>query len=327
MFSDYQFIGNKILVLSYNSEKSFRSLDDYNRSILLDAVLYLIDDEKNIKDSLYLGKGEFSLNRTFRNTTLILNGSRVSEVTLENDKLEMEKLDREIYENFYAPTVDSLEHIYYVSTFDPTFPSFEYFAYDQRDSTYSRIKYICDDLGMELLRSEYKYMSGRQKVEAMNMSKRTGIDKKIIAAYMTGFHAKQYFEKPYAPLFLLNDTLMIFDHFNDHFYMINKWNSVIDSVKFDYHKKLKYADKYVPNKEWEGELFVDKEEKEIYTSFLRNGYCYLRGIDLNDGQLKDPFRLTYRYVEQLQLKNGYVYYVYRPYESSQKKYLYKERVY
>ncbi|NND77460.1 MAG: hypothetical protein HKN39_04700 [Flavobacteriales bacterium] len=325
--AEFEFLDNLLVVLSYTTQKSFRSQDKYDSTILKEAMIFLADNEENILDSLYLGTGEFALEKTFRETVLLIDENDVKELKAFQGKLNLDKISYELYKDFFSPTVDSLDQVYYVSTFDQTFPAFEYFTFDNRDSSYSRIKYICDELGMEFMRSEYKYLSGPDKVKAMNLSKRLGVDKKVIAAYMNGFQSTQYFKKPNAPLFLVNDTILIFDHLKGRMYRMNKWNSVLDSVEFGYHKKLWFGDKYVPNREWQGELYLDLASEEISTSFLRNGYCYLRKIDLSIGKLSDPFRLAHRYVEEIELKDGYAFYIYRPFESSQKKYLYKEKVY
>ena len=39
-----------------------------------------------------------------------------------------------------------------------------------------------------------------------------------------------------------------------------------------------------------------------------------------------PSRITYEYPEKLQVYGGYAYYIYRPFESLQKKSIYRERV-
>ena len=38
------------------------------------------------------------------------------------------------------------------------------------------------------------------------------------------------------------------------------------------------------------------------------------------------FPLYYKYVERLKIVNGEVFYIYRPYETVQKKYIYRERL-
>ena len=71
-------------------------------------------------------------------------------------------------------------------------------------------------------------------------------------------------------------------------------------------------------------IIKDKDEHKLYVLFLKNGYYYLKPVSLNDGSTSVSFKLGYRYVENVKVENGFVYYIYRPYESAQKKYLYRE---
>ena len=64
----------------------------------------------------------------------------------------------------------------------------------------------------------------------------------------------------------------------------------------------------------------------LYAVFQRNGYQWLRAIDPVTGLLGERTRLTYRYPERTQVFNGSVYYVYRPFESLQKRSIYRERL-
>ena len=86
---------------------------------------------------------------------------------------------------------------------------------------------ITDARTLELFRSQYKYMQGRDKVIAMDLALETGIDAEIIAGYMTGFPDDLYFHPPYAPLFVINDTLCVFDHYRER---IARYNSALHPI-------------------------------------------------------------------------------------------------
>jgi len=71
-------------------------------------------------------------------------------------------------------------------------------------------------------------------------------------------------------------------------------------------------------------MVQDPITKKIYTMYDDAGYTDMYEINLSDGKRKDKFTLFYRYVENTQVYNNEVFYIYRPFESLQKKYLYKE---
>ena len=126
-----------------------------------------------------------------------------------------------------------------------------------------------------------------------------------------------YYEPLYAPLFVNKDTILIFDHYSDQLMKISSRFEKLDSIPISYHKD---KDK----KNWEQPILKDKDENKLYSLFLKHGYYFLKQIYLNDGSTLVSFKLNYRYVENVKVENGYAYYIYRPYESSQKKYLYRE---
>ena len=325
--SDFEFIDDHLLVVTYTKTKSFRSQEDYEREILNEAVVYLADIDQNIIDSISLDQGSFSLSRNFRKKPMLRTSNEYIQFDMHDGKLDTLLFESEWYKSLYEPLVDSIGDIFYVSSFNEDFPSFEYYTWDQRDSTYAILKYITDDFGVEMMRSEYKYLSNRDRVRANNISLRTGMDKKIIGAYMRGFQSQTYFETPYAPLFVMNDTIMIFDHYKDHLYKISKWSNIIDSIQVHYHERKRYDDKWVANDAWDGEIYLDEKRNEVWTSFNKNGFTYLKEIKLSDGQTLAERKLSHKYIENLKVRDGFAYYVYRPFESSQKKYLYKEKIY
>jgi len=71
-------------------------------------------------------------------------------------------------------------------------------------------------------------------------------------------------------------------------------------------------------------LIQDDATGIVYAIFEKGGYTIIRAIDLNTGTLGIPIRLNLRYVEKLIIHDNAVYYTYRPYESNQKKFLYRQ---
>ncbi|MBL0315191.1 MAG: hypothetical protein IPP69_05175 [Flavobacteriales bacterium] len=49
-------------------------------------------------------------------------------------------------------------------------------------------------------------------------------------------------------------------------------------------------------------------------------------INTSNGATGKATRLTHPYVEKIRMRNGWIYYVYRPFESLQTRYLYRERI-
>src|SRR5690606_35283573 len=123
----------------------------------------------------------------------------------------------------------------------------------------------------------------------------------------------------YAPLFIFNDTICVFNHHNDYLYHYNKKNELLDSVLINYHHPKKW-------REWKKQLFVDELQNKVYALFSKDGHHSLKQIHHQSGQVIFTYKLKHHSAEKIKIRDGYVYYVYRPFESTQEKFLYRERI-
>jgi hypothetical protein len=73
-------------------------------------------------------------------------------------------------------------------------------------------------------------------------------------------------------------------------------------------------------------LIQDKITGVVYAIYEKTGSTYLGLLDLKTGTIKEKVKLGFRYVDKIRVHNNVVYYVYRPFESVQKKFLYKEQL-
>lgn len=169
---------------------------------------------------------------------------------------------------------------------------------------------------MSLFRSQYKYMSGRDKVLAMDLEKETGVDREVIAGYMTGFHHDLYFHEPYAPLFVMRDTLLVFDHYRHRLRRFSSDRRELDELPIGYHRM----------REWTGRLIQDRITGSVHALFRRGSRVWVRRINQSTGELGNPTELEFPYPDEVQVADGWVYYVYRPHGSLQRRTLYRERL-
>jgi hypothetical protein len=171
---------------------------------------------------------------------------------------------------------------------------------------------------MEQYRAEFKFTDVRTKIWAHNKQIETGIDKEIWVGAAV-FTKTVYYTPLYAPLFVQNDSVLIFDHYDNKLIKYTPNKGVIESVKIKYHFNSRKSG-------WEQPLIQDKEGGKIYALFMRNGFTFLSLLDTNTGQIIKTYKLYYKYIEKIQIINNEVFYIYRPYESIQKKYIYKEEL-
>ena len=233
-----------------------------------------------------------------------------------NNRLQLHLIDARDLENNVLPIVDTLENEYvYFSNYSEWYPAFDYFMVTRTDTQYTKVRHLEDKEMMEQYRAEYKWADVRTKLWAWDMEAESGIDREIwVGANI--FTNSIYYEKPYSPMFLVNEELVLFDLYNDLLCRIDAYNcEVFDSIPVEFHKNRRKTN-------WEREIIQDRVTKKLYALYDHVGNTTLREIDPETGELSTEIPLYYRYTEHVTVYNNKIYYIYRPFESMQKKYLY-----
>jgi hypothetical protein len=217
------------------------------------------------------------------------------------------------------PCEDTLGGRILFSNYNRDYPAFTYFAYDPRDTSVSSIRGIVDAELLAQYNWEFDYLLPKDRLYARKMEAYTGIDKRIIAATMTGFPKSMFYTPLYAPMFIVHDTICVFDHYSDSLFLYDKSGRQIHAVKIAYHHPANW-------KEWDRTIHQDEITGELYARFEKGGFYQLKRIDIRTGKITGSFKVVSQYVNHIHIRNGDVYYIFRPTESIQKKYLYKERI-
>lgn len=236
------------------------------------------------------------------------------------DDLDLVLVDRTQLDTYVQPILDTLDNIgMFFTNYNELYPAYDYYQIDLSDTTESLLHHIEDKEMMEHYRAEYKWADVRTKLWAWEMEDKTGIDRQTWVGANV-FTRSIYYEKPYGNFFLKDSIAYVFDFYKDLLFMYDgKQVERLDSVPIAFHKGTQKP-------KWTKKLIQDPVTKKAYTYFDDSGYTDMYEINLETGELQDKFTLFYRYVENIQIYNDEIYYIYRPFESIQKKYLYKENV-
>ena len=257
--------------------------------------------------------------RDFRGNPHIICKEKVIGVKLESGVAILPyTIDKAYFKKYLTPILDTNKSKMYFSTFNKDYPAFDYYAFDQLDSSYSKIVEITDDLMMELYRSEYKWADVRTKLWAKQKEIETGIEA-VIWVGANYFTKSVYYKELYAPLFHRNDTLFVFDYYKDKLLIFNQIGEKLDSVSITHHYHPKETG-------WKKQLVQDRLTGQIYAITEIAGYSYISHVNTQTGKLESKVKLGYRYIEKVEIYNNEVFYIYRPFESVQKKFLYKEKL-
>ncbi len=313
--ADYMLGRNQLYLLVYEHEKMLKKAseqkeDQYNgcrvilqkegktKSVVTRSVCYGFYDQFPGQCILNTQEGKFWVLET-------------------EEDLVLQPIDPQEFKTNIAPIVDTLGSKIFASTFFENYPAFDYLHFSMTDTASQILVSIENEWMMEQFRSEYKWLSGRGKLEAFRTEQRTGIDKEVVGGFMSGFSETVYYEPLYAPLFASQDQVYIFDHYRDVLYRVDQNAVIQDSIPISYHKERE-------SRFWQEQIIFDPIQERCFAVYERLGNAYLKQINLETGALGEAIQLTYRYPERINVYNGEVYYLYRPFESPQKKFLYRE---
>jgi hypothetical protein len=289
----------------------------YPKRLKKGSELIIYDGQKELIN-FQVPKKAKELIHDFRGNPHVVCEDMIYGIQRDGQKVGIAQIPKDYYMTYVAPVVDTNDSKMYFSNFNPDYPAFDYFAFDALDSAYKKITEVKDDLMMELYRSEYKWVDVRTKLWAKNLEIQTGVDAEIYVG-ANYFTQSIYYKQVYAPMFHRNDSLFLFDYYKDKLFTFNKEGDAIDSVEIYHHYNPKSTG-------WDKQLIQDEGTGEIYAVYDRSGFTYLGLIDTQTGEIKEQVKLEYRYVDKIAIQDNFVYYIYREFESIDKRMLWKERL-
>lgn len=239
---------------------------------------------------------------------------------LHHDTLQWDliSLPDSVMKRNIKPVVDTIRRKnFIISDFESSYPAFDYFIHD-KDQWHS-FYHIQDEKEMELFRSEYKYLGPKEKVEAYQFELDHGVDKEVVAAYMRGFQHSHYHQPLYAPLVVMGDTIWVFDHIHHQVHSFSSKGESTRVHKIQYHLQ-KGAGK------WIGKIWKDGVTQRIYTAYKKSGSISIYEIFPSEERFEFCIQLTHAYIEKIKIRGGDIYYIYKPFESTKNRYLYKEKI-
>lgn len=289
----------------------------YPKRLAKGSEIQLYDGYKVLNSFAVPGRAEH-LEKDFRGNVHVICKDRVFSVLPEKSNIQIAQLEKDYFYRYIAPILDTNGNELYFTDFASNYPEFSFWKYDQVDSIYDKFRTIRDDLMMELYRAEYKWVDVRTKLWAKNLEYETGIDAEIWVG-ANYFTQSVYYKELYSPFFKVNDELFVFDYYSEKLYRHDVSGQLKDSVDIDHHLNKKETG-------WKSHLLQDKANGNVYAWYEKAGTSFLGKVNLKTGEIRELYQLNFKYLEKIEVHNNAVYYVYRPFESPQKKFLYKERL-
>jgi hypothetical protein len=306
---DFEFYQDKLILLT--TQKS-----------LVNAEVRLADFNGNISSVFIIptaaGKA-VKLCKDYERRVELICEDTIFRLGIWNNELVVKTVRQNDYKKYIRPISDTASGKYYANNQWEKYPSFDYYTLQANAAEASPLLKITNHHLMKLYNKEYYFLPPRMQLEARRVAQYYKTDAHIVAALMSGFTQSQFYEALYAPLFIINDTVCVFNHYVDALFRYNLNNQLIDSVPIFYHHPKNW-------REWKKQLLVDEEDEKIYALFSKNGHVYLKLINHASGEIMKEYKLKHHGADKVKIKGGYVYYVYRPFNSTQEKFLYRERI-
>lgn len=290
----------------------------YEKKLDKNPKLLLVNSSQEVLTSYTIPGIPQSLFKDFGGKYYVVCRHKVYTIIIRENRLALMKVSNDDFYGFYNRVIDTIGDNFYFSNFNELYPAVKFYVTAREDTANLELYEVKDDFMMELYRAQYKYVSGRDKLWAYRQEQATGIDKEVWIGASSFTHDILY--KPvYAPLFVINDTVLLFDQYKSKVIKYSQYHDVLSEVSIDYH--------LTKNKEhWEQPLIKDQSTDKIYAIFDRGGYTYLKSVNHYTGKTSKLMKLKFRFIEKIKIVNNEIYYIYRPFESLQKKFLYKESI-
>jgi len=304
--ADYEFYEDKLVLLTFTKSLSKPSV-------------MLVDAAQKVLSAFELPYPAQKLYRDYLGYINVIGEDHVFRVQIDNDRISLAALPADEFNAKIIPCIDTIEKDIYFSNYSKDYPEFTYYAFNMADSSLHPFKTVTDQEQLKEYNMEYYFLKPKERLYARKVAAEYHVDKHRVAAVMSGLTSSIFYTPLYAPLFIIHDTVVVFDHYNNAILSYNKKYEQIDSVSIDYHHPKSW-------REWKHEIIVDKDNQKVYALYQKNGFYYLKQIDRRSGKVIGSFKLLNQYVEHIRVKNDYVYYVYRPFESLQEQFIYKELI-
>jgi len=306
---DFDFYEDKFILLTAEKtlEKAELKLADVNGKII---TSYTVPKEGGEAKEFY---------HDYMGYTNLVCKNYIYRINMYHDRFVLIPLAIEDVNEFIKPIIDTINGKIIFSDYWKDYPMFNYFSFNEADSIKAQLHTVEDKEMMHAYNFEYYSLIPKEKLAARRLAMEYKTDKHIVASLMSGFTKSMFYEPLYAPLYIIKDTISVFDHYKNHLFHLDKNGHKIDSIPINYNHPKNW-------KEWKNKMLKDDINNLVYAVYDKNGHKYIKQISTQTGKDLGKYNLQFHSADKLKIHDGYAYYIYRPYESTQEKFFYRELI-
>lgn len=127
------------------------------------------------------------------------------------------------------------------------------------------------------------------------------------------------YERPqhYNPLFVVEDSIYIFNHFESRMDQLDLEGDIQKSLRINHHRK----------KGWERLIYSDLTKRQFYAVWVKNGAQHLIGLAVSEEEQNFSTKITkHAYPEKVIVRDGYAFYTYKPNVDANLNKLYRQKL-
>ncbi len=218
------------------------------------------------------------------------------------EKPFLNSIDKLDFFQFVAPIYGRSELAIYYFRQLPYIPEVVHRLYFKEDGLSYPFRLIRNMDYFEWVSSDFSMLNRAESRRAEELEKETQINKMLFAPFIRSKYLYRDLIPPYAPAFLANEKIILFDHSNNWFFRHALDGSRLDSTEI-YHNDFIHGDLKA--------VVQDGQSRELYCIHDKGGVKYLRHLNSDNGSSGKPFKLYYPFAENISVREGYVYYLHK----------------
>lgn len=315
--ADFVFWNNQLTMLLYEHEKYFKKSTE-GRELWEGAWIAQLNEKGKITFSFAISEPAERLHLSPTGECYLLTENHVFQLVNEPSK-NLVLVSSEFFREQVLPISGSLGNKIIFQTFTEDFPEYAYYFYEKGKESALLVEQVADSMTLELFKSQYKYLPGYKKKEALQIQLDTGIPKEIVGGYMTGFQHDLYYHDPKAIAVQLKSSWEIYNFSQSR---ITKVDSAGQIVTTDFNADLIELEK-------KNEVVSIQKMSNGNLIFIvkgKNGYVDLFQSNSVTGKLEKMKTLYWNYTKHVTIHENKVFYLYRPFEGRETWYIYSEKL-
>ncbi len=310
---DYTFLNDTLIILSYmNLHKAQQSKTKPYVNCTLTAMRYgeMIDRKvmPNYIERLFKHPGG-DLYFECPDTSYVLKR--------DHSNISFLGVDYKLYQSFISLAyAENSQGIFFESQY-PYIPQVAHRMYSLSNNEVYLLRLIQNKAYFNKVEDDYAMLNPLEIEEAKNLEKETGINSRMFSTLLRSYYKLRDLTVPYAPGFMVNDTVIVFDHINNRADYYNGSGKLLNTLGM-YHNNLQREELI--------KLVQDPFTQKVYTLHDKGGVHFIREINTRTASTGRPFKLKYPFPENVKVFENHVYYLHKSARDSKLNHLVREKL-